>query len=228
MTMAHRAPLEESGLQQLDEGIWIAGRRQRFHGVEVGTRMTVLRLKEGVLLHSPIDGAYDAVEELGAVRWALAPNLLHHLYLGPWAERGAQLWAGPGLDEKRRDLVFQGIIERESEPFGPEVLVVPTRCFAMTKELVVLHRPSSTLIVTDLFFNFDQSAPSFTRWIMRLLGGFPGPKVTVVEKWGMDRELARTEIQRLLELDFDRVVLAHGAIIPTGGRSALQAAFQWL
>jgi hypothetical protein len=215
-------------LTPLTENVWIAQRNQRYHGVEVGTRMTVLRLKDGVLLHSPIDAAFEAVESLGPVRWALGPNLLHHLYLAPWAARGVALWGAPGLDQKRKDLRFEGLIEEECEPFGPEVLVIPLRCFAMTREVVLHHRPSGTLVVTDLFFNFGAEAPWFTRWVMRLLGGFPGPGVTVLEKVGMKRDIARREVTRLLELDFDRVILAHGALVPSGGRQVLRDAFRWL
>lgn len=215
-------------LEKVAQNVWSVRRRQRYHGVEVGTRMTIFRLGDGLLLHSPVDVARELVEALGPVRWVLAPNLLHHLYLGAWAEHGVSLWGAPGLDEKRRDLRFEGIVREEGEPFGPEVLAIPLRCFSMTNEVILHHRPSRTLVVTDLFFNFDGGAPWFTRWMMRLMGGFPGPKTTVLEKYGMDRKLARQEIRRLLELDFDRVVLSHGAIIPTGGRDALTQAFRWL
>ena len=208
--------------------VWSVARRQRYHGVEVGTRMTVLRLKTGILLHSPIDGAFEAVEALGPVRWALAPNLLHHLYLAPWADRGVAIWGGPGLDTKRPDICFEGIIESESEPFGPEVLAIPLKSLQMTREVVLLHRPSQTLIVTDLFFNFGRESPWFTRLMMRLLGAFPGPGVTLLEKVRFERQIARREIVRLLELDFDRVLLTHGSIVESGGRQAVQDAFRWL
>lgn len=203
-------------------------RHQRFNGVEVGARMTVLRLEGGVLLHSPIDAGFDAVEALGRPRWALAPNRLHHLYVNLWAARGVPLWGAPGLDEKRKDLRFEGIVDDECEPFGPEVLAIPLRSFDLTREVVLLHRPSRTLVVTDLFFNFRSEAPWLTRWIMRAMGAFPGPRVTLLEKLGMNRAVARQEIRRLLELDFDRIVLAHGALIPSGGRQTLESVFRWL
>lgn len=45
------------------------------------TRMTVLRLPQGIWLHSPIafDAALaDAVAALGPVRWLIAPNKIHY------------------------------------------------------------------------------------------------------------------------------------------------------
>jgi len=219
---------DNGSLLPVAENVWCAQRRQRYKGVEVGARMTVLRLAGGILVHSPIDESMDEVEALGTVRWILAPNLLHHLYLGSWAKPSVELWGGPGLDEKRPDIHFDHIIEAEGAPFGPEILVLPLRCFDTTRELLLLHRPSRSLIVTDLFFNFGRDAPWFTRSMMFLLGGYPGPKVTVLERLGMNRSVARDEITRVLKLDFERVIPAHGAIISSGGREALADAFKWL
>lgn len=64
--------------------------------------------------------------------------------------------------------------------------------------------------------------------MMFLLGAFPGPKVSVLERLSMNRTVARDEIARVPKLDFDRVILAHGAIISSGGREALGEAFKWL
>ncbi len=36
-------------LRELDRNIWVAERPQRFYGLEVGTRMTVIRLADGSL-----------------------------------------------------------------------------------------------------------------------------------------------------------------------------------
>jgi len=58
-----RAPLSE-----LAEDIWVAERPQRFYGLEVGTRMTVMRLGNGSrLLHSPVSLDPDLRRELDAM-----------------------------------------------------------------------------------------------------------------------------------------------------------------
>ena len=43
-----------SPLKQLAENLWVAERPQAFYGLEVGTRMTVIRLADGSLLPSSI------------------------------------------------------------------------------------------------------------------------------------------------------------------------------
>src|SRR5512139_2579154 len=103
-------------LRQLAEDIWVAERPQRFYGLEVGTRMTVIRLADGsLLLHSPVSldpNLRRELDAIGRVRFAVAPNRVHHLYAGEVraAYPEARLWVAPGLDRKRPDLVFVGVL----------------------------------------------------------------------------------------------------------------------
>lgn len=202
--------------------------RQRFYGVEVGARMTVVDIDGELLLHSPIDVEPAALAPLGTPRWLLAPNRLHHLYVGPWLERGLEGWAAPGLPEKRPDLRFDHVVDEACEPFGDAVRLIPLRCFPLANEVVLLHRPSRTLVVTDLVFHFTRDSPWLTRAAMRCTGAYPGCRTSLLERRGMDRDVAREEIGALLELDFDRLVMAHGAVIETGAKRALRSAYRWL
>ena len=201
---------------------------QRFLGLELGARMTVIEIAGDLLLHSPI--AVDPVQltALGTPRWLLAPNRLHHLHAGPWLARGLEGWAAPGLPEKRPDLSFAHVVEEACEPFGPDVRLIPLRCFDLTREVVLLHRPTRTLVVTDLVFNLTADAPWLTRAAMWSTGAYPGCRVSALERVGMDRAIARAEIAALLELDFDRLIPAHGAIVVSGAKAALRGAYRWL
>ena len=197
---------------------------QRFYGLEVGTRMTVLETSDGTLVHSPI--SFDAASL--SPRWVLAPNLLHHLYVGPWADSGAELWGAPGLPKKRADVAFDGVVEAGTSPFGTDIEVLPMRSFGLTNEVVVLHRPTRTLVVTDLVFHFGPDAPWLTRFAMGLSGAYPGCRTSILERLGMKRATAREEIETILSWDFDRLIMAHGDIIETGGKDALRSAYHWL
>ena len=75
----------------------------RFLGLEVGARMTIVRLSGSkLLLHSPIEETPELVREvraLGTVAHIIAPNRLHHLFVGEWQEifrRPPPSWP-PGL-----------------------------------------------------------------------------------------------------------------------------------
>lgn len=201
---------------------------QRFYGLPIGCRMTVINIDGDLLLHSPIDIGPEALAPLGKPRWLLSPNKLHHLYAGPWLERGLEGWAAPGLPEKRPDLTFDHVVDARCAPFGDAVELIPLRCFTMTNEVVLLHRPSRTLVVTDLVFHFTPEDPWITRAAMWCSGAYPGCRVSVLERVGMQRALAREEIGALLELDFDRLIPSHGAIIETGAKAALRGAYRWL
>lgn len=216
-------------MRRLAPGVHVAETPLRFLGLEVGARMTVLELASGLLVHSPIDVAPSSLASIGEPRWVLAPNKMHHLYVGRWAEAGIEAWAAPGLPTKRRDVAFAGVIDSPgSSPFGDEVAVLPLTCFAMTNEVAVLHRPSGTLVLTDLVFNFPPTAPWTTRVGMRCAGAYPGCRASLLEQAGMRRAVARREINLLLGWDFDRVVLAHGDVIERGGKDALRQAYRWL
>ena len=75
-------------LRPLAQDLWVVERPQRFYGLEVGTRMTVLRLADGsLLLHSAVE--LDAalrreLDAIGRVRFAVAPNRVHHLCEEGW------------------------------------------------------------------------------------------------------------------------------------------------
>lgn len=219
--------MEHREVTTLAPGVYTIRAPQRYMGLEVGTRMTILETEEGLLIHSPINVPPSSISHLGQARWVLAPNLLHHLYVGPWADEGLQLWGAKGLVEKRPDLSFAGTVELGVNPFGSCIELLPMKCFSMTNEIAVLHKPSRSLVVTDLVFNFSSQAPWLTRTAMWCMGGYPGCKTTLLERWGMDRNIAREEISQLLDWDFDRLIMCHGEVVETGGKEALRSAFQW-
>lgn len=214
--------------REVAPGVHVVEAPQRFYGLEVGARMSVLELDGGLLVCSPVALDPAALAPLGTPRWVLAPNLLHHLYVGPWAAAGLEAWAAPGLPDKRPDVGFHGVVTPDDRPFGDDVWLLPLQCMPLTNEVVVLHRPSRTLIVTDLVFNIPSTAPWLTRAAMRCLCGYPGCRTTLVERVGMRRDVARRELDTLAGWEFDRLIMAHGDIIETGGKAALLDAFRWL
>jgi hypothetical protein len=216
--------------------LWTAERPQRFYGLEVGTRMSVIRLADGsLLLHSPV--ALDAelrreLDSLGRVRFAVAPNRVHHLYAGGVARAypEARLWVGPGLERKRPDLAIAGVLGDEAPPeWRGQVDQVFFRGRPFENEVVFLHRGSRTLLLCDLAFNFGPRAHPLTRLAMRLIGSYGrfGPS-RLDPLLIRDRRAARASLERILAWDFDRIAVAHGDVLETGGREALRAGYAWL
>jgi hypothetical protein len=215
-------------VRTLAPGIHVVDRDLRFLGLEIGARMTVLETSDGLVLHSPVDIDPALLGPLGRVRGVLAPNKLHHLFVGPWASAGVPAWGAEGLAEKRADVAWAGEVGPGDAPFGDEIQLVPLACFPFSNEVAVLHRPSRTLVLTDLVFHFAPTAPWLTRAAMWCALAYPGVRASALERIGMRRDVARREIGELLALDFDRLVMAHGDVVETGGREALAGAYEWL
>jgi glyoxylase-like metal-dependent hydrolase (beta-lactamase superfamily II) len=205
-------------------------------GLALGTRTTVVRLADGGLwLHSPgpLDEAQRrALEALGPVRALVAPSLLHHLFLRPAAEAfpAARVYVAPGLPEKVRDLRFDEVLDGEAPPaWKGEIDQLPLAGLRRMIEVVFLHRASHSLVATDLAFHVRRSESLFTRVFMLLNGGYGrfGP-TRLLRAQVSDRGRLRASLDRLLVWDFDRVIVAHGDVLESGGREALRAGFAWL
>src|SRR5713101_8344143 len=99
-------------LLSIADGLWVAEQPLRYLGVALTTRMTIIRLADGdLIVHSPIrltEGLRSAAASVGRVRFIVAPNRFHHLFVADWqkAYPGAQTFCAPGLDTKRADLKF--------------------------------------------------------------------------------------------------------------------------
>jgi hypothetical protein len=222
-------------MDRLAENLWSQARPLRFLGVETGTRTTVVRLANGSLfVHSP--GPFDAgarafVAAHGPVAAIVAPSLFHHLWAGEWKEAHpeALLCACPGLDRKRPDLPWDRVLGDAPEaPWTDEIDQVSFAARTMENEVVFHHRASRSMICCDAVFHLGSHPSPFTRLVATLLGARE-PGATWLEPLMIrDRRGAREQVDRMLAWDIDRIVLAHGELIETGGREVLRRAYAWL
>ncbi|HEY8152762.1 MAG TPA: DUF4336 domain-containing protein [Myxococcota bacterium] len=223
-------------LRALAKDLWVADRPQTFYGLPVGTRMTVIRLSGGrLLLHSPValdEGLRAELDALGRVRYVVAPNRVHHLYAGEVAKvyPEARLWVGPGLERKRPDLRFEAVLGDDApEEWRDEVQQTFFRGRPYENEVTFFHRASRTLILCDLAFNFGPRAAAPTRLLMKLIRSYGRFGPSRLDPFLIrDRVAARQSLERILAWDFDRVVVAHGEILESGGRKALREGYAWL
>jgi hypothetical protein len=223
-------------LEPLADGVWITHAPVRFLGLHLTSTMTVLRLQDGSLLvHSPValtPARRAAVEALGPVAHLYAPNTFHHLRLGEWAAAfpSARLHAPALLARKRRDLKIDRPHGATPEPaFAGTVDELPVEGFRL-KETAVFHRPSRTLVVADLVHNVGRPSHPWTVLYTRAMGFHDRIAVSRVIRWTAfsDRRAARSSLDQLLALPFDRLVIGHGPALLDGAREALAAAYRWL
>jgi hypothetical protein len=223
-------------LDQLAEDLWVATRPLPIAVGDIGARMTVIRLPDRTLmLHSPVEldaALKHALDELGTVRWIVGPNRAHHLFLAGCVKAfpAALLCGAPGLPDKRRDLRFHHSLGGPPPDGWPqEVALEPIDGAPFMNEVAFLHRPSRTLVLTDLVFNVRSGGPNRARVFHRLVGatGRFGPH-RLIRLGIRDRAAARRSLDRILAWDFDRIVMSHGEVVPAGGRELLASAFSFL
>lgn len=224
-----------SALQEWSDGIWIAEAPLRFFGIPFGTRMTVVRLDDGsLLLHSPIHispSLRSELDLLGSVKHIVSPNKLHYLFLDTAIATypDATLYVPLELAKKRPEFSYGTLLTDEIPDAWAGVMEqLIVRGSNSMQEVVFFHPRSRTLIVADLCENFGRHSPLLTQimaWFARMYGRPRMPR-----DWQItfqDHEARRASFERLLKWDFDRVILAHGALLPSQAKPIFQREYAW-
>jgi len=201
-------------------------------------RMTVIRLDDGrLMLHSPCeidDHMRRALVELGEVAYIVAPGTFHHLHVASaqaaFAE--AETFICPGIEGKRPEMHFDWRLgDTAPAAWAGQLDQVLVRGNRWIWEVAFFHRRTRTLILVDLIEKFTDATPNVD-WKLKLWWKVvfrmwntakPAPEYQL--GWS-DRKAARTSLRRILQWDFDRVVVAHGDLIETDGRQVVEKAWR--
>lgn len=225
-------------MQKLADNLWIIdGDTVSFHGFPYSTRMTVIRLADGALwVHSPVgltETLRSQLASLGPVRWLIAPNHLHHLFLADWiaAYPEARTLGTRQVIEKCPDITFaETLDEHHRPPWANEIDQVLFSGSRLMEEAVFFHRRSRTLIVTDLIENFP---PGHFNWwqqpIARLAGILaPHGKTPLDWRLSFNKRSAQAALTRIKAWAPARIVMAHGEIVDERDNTFLNESFDWL
>ena len=221
------------------EGIWtVEGRSVPFLTVPYPTRMILVRLGDGALVViSPIrlsDTDLAAVDAQGPVRHILSPNKIHHLFMGEWRDRypEAKLYASPGLAEKRADLTFAAQLGDEPEDaWARELDQTVLRGSVLMEEVEFFHKASRTLIVTDCIQRFDPKRFNLFHRLLMWANGLLGVHGGMPRDWRAsftDHAAMRASVEKMIAWDPERIVIAHGMPVESGGADYLRDVFKWL
>lgn len=222
-------------LNPIGPGIWTLDFPFKVGGLALGTRTTIVRMPEGLWVHSPgpiTDGNADEINKLGAVRALVSPNAMHYLFLKDamkrWGE--AKVYITPSL--QRKTSMPHDVLLGEAPPaeWGGVLQSVPVQGVKKLGETVFLHPESKTLILTDLAFHVNRSDSGFTRFFMKLNGAYGhfGPSRILRYILTEDPAALRESIARILEWDFQQIVVGHGDLVDTNGRARIEEAFAYL
>lgn len=160
--------------------VYTADRPFFWNKIDVGCRMTVIRLEdESLWVHSPIglDKALkDALSKLGKVKYIVSPNYEHLKYAPQWHQEypEAFMWGNPGLSDRLPDIKWTGEIPegirspeyaplddcwnfQEIVPLHVDVEANPFTGKPFFNEVIFFHKSSKTLLTTDLYWNYPTS-----------------------------------------------------------------------
>lgn len=219
-------------LEPIDDNLWHAVHAFTVNGFPISTRMTVVRLPgQRLLVHSPIpltDGLRRQLDALGSVAFVVAPNKMHHLFLAPFAAAfpHATVYGPTGLRNKRPDLGVITELPAEDLPeWLPDLEHFAFGGIPAGSESLWFHRPSATLLVTDLL----QWMHGDLAWQTKAYAAVTGVRhhlavPRTVRALVRDRVAAARSAERVLRWPFARVVVAHNAIIDTDAHAQVARA----
>jgi hypothetical protein len=228
-------------LKPIAPDVWIAdGDWIRFYGLPFPTRMTVVRLDDGGMwVHSPIGdrlGLGDAVAQLGPIRHLIAPNWIHYAWIPEWQARfgGTTTSGSPGVVHRAASrglrLHVDHLLGDDVPPAWAGRIDHLLADSGVHREVVFFHKPSRTLILTDLIENFEpEKMPWWARPLLRL-GGVCDPDGRMPRDMAMSfRHRAghlREVVDRLIAWKPERIILAHGRWYDKDGVAEIKRAFR--
>ncbi len=141
--------------------------------------MTVIRLPAGEMwIHSPValtEELAQQIARIGPVGHLVAPNTLHYWWVGEWKTPlpEALVWAVSRLDPGASGRMPPSYALQDEPPAAwggaiDQVIVEGSRLM----EADFFHRPSRTLLITDMIENFEKERvrSRFYRWLFRIGG----------------------------------------------------------
>lgn len=240
--MSYAPYLPLNTLKPVDDGLWtVDGPEVSYDiaGVRIAcpTRMTVFLDGRGrIMLHSPTQfDAYlaEAVATLGPVTGIIAPNSFHYLSLGAWADHfhQAAVFAAPVMPRSVNLPARTQTLTNGAFCKATDVHIVDGGAWA---EGAFFHKPTGTVILTDLLQNFELARVKGTLASALLwCGGAAGnPLRASIEMrlaaiFAGKRRSLRKDFAVIKAWNPNRVLIAHGKQPegPTAG--LLERGFAW-
>ena len=211
----------------------------RFAGMDIFSRMTIVRLENNKLwVHSPCKfdpELKSEIDRLGDIAYIIAPGNFHHLFVPELqsAYPDAETFLCPGLERKRADLDFDWILGNHPDPrWEQEFEQVAIQGTRIINEVAFLHKSTRTLILVDLIENIGDD---YTHEAGRLLKFWwkavfhmwnkPKPAPEYQLGWG-DKDVVKKGLEKILSWDFERIILAHGNLIETDAKGIATKAWR--
>lgn len=198
-------------------------------GVTLPLRSMLVESADDAILISPVGTAEEASAVGSTLTTLVAPSLLHHKHLLEAIDLLAprDLWGPPGLVEKKPELAGSKVFGVDAWPYGDILPFVAIDGAPRRNEVVFFHPPTRTIYTADLVFALHEPRGFLAPLAFRAMGIHNRFGIAKMWKhWVKDQAAFRRSIERILAWDFDRIAMAHGDIVETGGKAQLVSALR--
>jgi len=234
----------EEVIREVVQDVWTFSRPfNLFNRIPVGGRSTAIKLQDGslwILASTPLTAETGRkLGELGEVRYIVAGNAFHHMFLKPYKDAypNAKVIGPEDLGPKKTvegwelDAVFSAAQPDTKHGFEDEI----EHCYfsgQKNKDIAFYHRASKTVVSADLLFNlpsteqytFSKISPHFP-----ILSGFrPDSWMMRAFVWSQERDKAtmQRDAHKVASWDFDKFIPCHGNVIESNAKQAWKDAYR--
>jgi hypothetical protein len=205
-------------LKKLAADLWVSDSNQTAFGLDIGTRMTVVRLATGLFVHSPIQVEAQILNALGEVKWVVIPNKWRRANVAAFKTLfpQARFYGAPDLEKIEKAAEIKPITENVADySWSRELDHLLIRGSPFFNEVVFFHRASKTLILGDLAGYMYDSGPLTAQLAMRLLKSKDRVGWTDQEKklYIRNKKEFDESIAKMMQWNFNRVIIAHGKVL---------------
>ncbi|TLU66295.1 DUF4336 domain-containing protein [Thalassotalea litorea] len=214
--------MKSATVKQFGENLFISSTFVKFYGATLQTRMAVIKADNNqLLIYSPIfltDQIKQSLADLGTVTWIIAPNKIHNQGLADYIEAfpDAKIFAAPGLKERCPQLKVDNVLHGYQANFlSPDIDMITTQGNSFFSEVLLLHKPSKTLIVADFIENMTKTTTSML-WLFKLFGVREKPMSSPeFRMYTTNAQQAQEALEIVDSWDFQQIFLCHGELITT-------------
>jgi hypothetical protein len=206
------------------------------------TRMTAIRIGRELFIHSPTPLTAELKVEIAAIgdpAWIIGPNRIHYWWIPEWCDAypDAVTYLAPRIMDQaggRLDRVShrcRPLADRSGYAWDGTIDTLPVHGNFMS-EVVFFHRPSRTLVLTDMIENFEPQKLGMFFRVLTWLVGVHHPDGKMPRDMRLTFRARAAELRAAVELmigwDPARIILAHGRWYERDGADELRRAFRWL
>jgi hypothetical protein len=146
----------------------------------------------------------------------VSPNLFHHMHLDKCFERwpNIAIYGQPGLWKLKKQPWIKPYLKDIREihtVLSTDVKAMFVRGVPALSETVFFDTKTKTLVITDIIFNMDNSVAFFTQLLLRMFGVYNKLGQSRLVKMNIkDKQAYKSSIEKILQLDFESIVVSHG------------------